>query len=303
VKLNLSKYDRICFLGDSITANGQWIKEISQWFIDNMPQLEIGLYNCGLSGARGREMNVKNRFVTDCLKYFPKYVVIMYGMNDVEVYSHGSDDEESKANVEWGMSHYADALKYYVEECKKFGATPIICSPTPYNEYGNTPVKSYEGTDKDLEILACQAQEIAKENNLLFIDMRSALLKYMDQNPINEDRMHPNDYGHHLMAETFLCAIGAKDIVEPDKECKISPKNEERYTIEQTLRRVMYVERLWQHEDFERPLAERKELAVQYSKKQNMEFWDNMVENYNKNADFKDELRGEIIKLTREMYI
>ena len=46
MKLDLAKYDRICFLGDSITQNGQWIAEVFEYFKEYMPELKIGLYNC-----------------------------------------------------------------------------------------------------------------------------------------------------------------------------------------------------------------------------------------------------------------
>jgi len=302
MKLNLSKYDRICFLGDSITAEGTWIKEVTQWFLDNLPELEIGLYNCGISGARGSEMNLKNRFVSDCLRYFPKYVVIMYGMNDIEVFSHNSDNPADKRAVERGISLYPEMLRYYIEECKKIGATPIICSPTPYNEYTETPAENFVGSDQDLMILAGIAEQIAKENGLLFIDMRQALFSRLAENPIREDRMHPNAYGNHLMAEAFLCAIGAKETPEPDKECVVSPKNEKRYEKEQILRDIMYIERLWQGEENIKSVAERKEIARNYCGKQKDPLFEKIGQHYVEYADYKDELRGEIVKLTLEMY-
>ena len=64
MRLQLEKHDRICFLGDSITAAGLWMKEVAQWFLDNKSELEIGLYNCGISGARGREKNIKNESIS-----------------------------------------------------------------------------------------------------------------------------------------------------------------------------------------------------------------------------------------------
>ena len=302
MKLNLSKHDRICFLGDSITAAGLWVKEVSQWFLDNLPELEIGLYNCGISGKRGREKNVKNVFYSDCIRYFPKYVVIMYGMNDVEVINHGNDDENSLKSIKEAVAGYPDTLNYYIEECKKIGAIPVICSPTPYNEYTDTPATLYKGTDKDLAVFAEMAEKIAKENNLIYVNMRKAIFDHIYENPINEDRVHPNPYGHHLMAEEFLCTIGAKEEREIEKDCVISPKNEKRYETEQILRNLMFVERLWQGEDGTKSIEDQKKYAKEYSEKQEDKRWLEWVKEFVENVDYKDELRGQIVKLTLDMY-
>lgn len=58
MKLKLDKNDRICFLGDSITADGIWVAEIIEYFIKHYPELKIGFYNCGYiwdAGIRANE--------------------------------------------------------------------------------------------------------------------------------------------------------------------------------------------------------------------------------------------------------
>ena len=302
MKLNLSKHDRICFLGDSITAAGLWVKEVAQWFLDNLPELEIGLYNCGISGKRGSEKNTKNVFVSDCVRYFPKYVVIMYGMNDVDVISHENENKENLENIKYAIDGYPDTLNYYIDECRKIGATPIICSPTPYDEYSDVEAKNYKGTDRDLAIFADKAEKIAKENGLIYVNMRKALFEHLDKNPVREDRVHPNSYGHHLMAEEFLYTIGAKEIREIDKECVVSPENEKRYETEQILRNVMFVERLWQDEEGTKSIEEQKKYAKEYCEKQEDKRWLEWGKGFIENVDYKDELRGAIVKLTLDMY-
>lgn len=84
MKLKLDKNDRICFLGDSITADGIWVAEIIEYFIKHYPEQKIGFYNCGISGTRGYRANEANRLYCDCFNLYPKYVVIMFGMNDAE---------------------------------------------------------------------------------------------------------------------------------------------------------------------------------------------------------------------------
>lgn len=305
MKINLEKHDRISFFGDSITAHGMWIREVAEYFSKNYPELEIGIYNSGIAGSRASGANLKDRMFCDCLQMFPKYVVVMFGMNDVEYGLHGSQDPDEIARMKASIAKYPDSLKNIINICKSAGATPIICSPTPYDEYNDGPNPTKPGIDEDLQGFAVVAKSIAEENGLLFVDMRDAIFGHIDEKPVREDRVHPNEYGHHLMAERFLTAIGAKETEEPEKVVEISEKNQKRFETEQILRKLMFVERdgmLWQFENYNRPLEERKELLAKTTAELDNEFWHLMNDNYKANADFKDELRGELVKLTLDMY-
>ena len=305
MKINLEKGDRISFFGDSITAHGMWIREVAEYFAQNYPELEIGIYNCGIAGSRASGANLKNRMYCDCLHVFPRYVVVMFGMNDVEYNLHGSEDPAEIEKMNKSIASYPDSLKNIIDICKGAGATPIICSPTPFDGYNDGPNPAKPGVDEDLQGFAQVAKSVAQENGLLFVDMRDAIFSHIDEKPVREDRVHPNEYGHHLMAERFLCAIGAKETEEPDKVVEISEKNQKRFEVEQILRKLMFVERDgmgWQFEDYNRPLEERKKLLAETAKELDNDFWNLVNNNYVKYADFKDELRGELVKLTLDMY-
>lgn len=305
MKINLEKHDRISFFGDSITAHGMWIREVAEYFAQNYPELEIGIYNCGIAGSRASGANLKDRMYCDCLHMFPKYVVVMFGMNDVEYGLHGSENPEEIAKMKASIASYPDSLKNIIKICKEAGATPIICSPTPFDGYNDGPNPPKPGVDEDLQDFTEVAKKTAEENGLLYIDMRDAIFSHISEKPVREDRIHPNEYGHHLMAERFLCAIGAKETEDADKVLEPSEKNMKRFEVEQILRKLMFVDRDgmgWQFENYHRPLEERKELLANTAAELDNDFWHLMNNNYVKNADFKDELRGELVKLTLDMY-
>ena len=305
MKLKLEKGDRISFFGCSVTSHGIWIREVVEHFLQKYPELEIGFYNFGISGSKGGCYNLKNRMYCDCLNVFPKYVVVMFGGNDVEMSLHGSENPEDIKKMRESHARYPEALREIIQRCRAIGATPILCSPPPYDEYNDSPTEIKPGTDKDLEKLSGIAKDIAEENGLIFVDMRNAVLAHIDEKPITPDRVHPNEYGYHLMAERFLLAIGEREVEQPDKIVEISEKNMKRYEVEQILRNIMFVERDgmgWQYEDFDRPLEERKKLLTEFNQTQDSEYWDMMERDYLKYADFKDELRGELIKRTLDMY-
>ena len=304
MKLQLNKYDRICFFGDSITSEGLWIAEIAEYFKENYPELSISVFNAGICGARAGDAHLKNRIYGDCLIYNPKYVVIKFGMNDVEYFCHGSDNPEDITKIQKAFEDYPKNLMAIIDTVKKAGATPIICSPTPYDEYSDKAEIIRKGTDADLVLFTDICKKIADENGLLFVDLRSAIYDKLNEDPIREDRVHPNAHGYHIMAQRFLKAIGAKDAEQTDGIFEMSPLNKKRFDEEQKLRLVMFVEHngmLWQYEDFSRPLEEKKVIAAKNLKNYEGEWWKEVSDTYQEYADKIDELRSNIIKYTLEM--
>lgn len=303
--LNLSKHDRICFLGDSITANGLWIAEIIEYFKSNYSELKTAFFNCGISGSKGREADIKNRLFCDCLNLFPKYLVIMFGMNDAMPYLYAPDchepDKEEKR--EKALKEYEQGLINVIKKCQKYGVVPIICTPTPYDEYTASKTENWYA---DIALRRCGdiVRGLASQYNILLIDMYSILYQYMDKAPVKEDRIHPDEFGQHLMAEQFLYSIGAKERIEPEKTVLLSTENEKRFRAEQIYRQIIFVERdymLWQYENNTPSLGERKRLLKKRAETETAEWLDMIADTYFKYADFKDEIKGEIIRLTLEM--
>lgn len=305
MKLELKKRDRICFLGDSITHNGQWIAEIYEYFMEYMPELEIGFYNCGVAGTSAWNAVLKDRLYCDCLNLFPKYTVIMFGMNDIGRFLFGKEDEESKSSRVRRMKLFEESMANLISECKAAGSIPILCSPTPYDEY-NDPAPEYSiGIDGALEKCTEIVKRLAAEEQLLYIDMRSTFMKYIDQRPISPDRVHPSEFGHHLMAEIFLCAIEVKSIMEPDKKVILQEKNKVRYEAEQLLRKIVWVERDlmgWHHLSEDLTLEERKSRIMECLKREQRENARLAMNLYLEYGDYKEKLRGDVVRKTLAMY-
>ena len=76
--------DIICFLGDSITANGRWMAEVYQYL---RKKYKVKCYNCGFSG--GTALNASYYLNSECLIYNPDYVSIMFGINDIRISLYG----------------------------------------------------------------------------------------------------------------------------------------------------------------------------------------------------------------------
>ncbi len=301
MKLELKRNDRICFFGDSITANGMWIAEVFEHFVKNYPELKIGLYNCGISGSRGYAFDLKDRVHCDCLQLFPKYVVVMFGMNDIHSWLYNPNHPEYNVPGirEKQYELYEAALERIIALFKKEEITPIICSPTPYDQYSDVEAEN-NLADSGTETCAKIAKEKAEKYGLIYVDMRGALMDRLDRMPVGEDRVHPNDFGHHLMAERFLYAIGAKDKEDIDTPVTLSEKNLARKEMEAKLRRMMGIERDHFGLQFEpsKPIEERKAVLKKAMDEGNFLH----LGAYFDEADYRDEIYGELIKRTKEMY-
>jgi len=305
MKLEFSVRDRVCFLGDSITAHGFWEAEVVEYFLQNYPQYKVEFYNCGISGTKGKNAEEKNRLWCDFFNFFPRYAVIMFGMNDVETYLYDKKTEtpERVSRRESVLLDYRSTIEHLVDVCRSRGIVPILCTPTPYDEYNSLPSDIREGADSALEYCAGIVRDVCREENILLCDMRKVLMEHITQQPIQNDRCHPNLYGHHLMAEQFLVSIGAKESVEPDRPVVLSQKNKLRFEIEDILRDLLFVERDymgWQREA-SYATSYRKRLLGERIKSEKRDF-SQVLKNYNEYADIKDELYGELVRRTAEMY-
>ncbi len=302
MKLKLSCRDRIVFFGDSITAHGFWEAEVIEYFLRHEKALQIRFFNCGISGSRGDEANLKDRMYMDCLNYFPRYVVVMFGMNDIRMWLYANTDAGSVAERERRLAAYEGSLEAIIDRCLQNDATPIICSPTPYDEYSDAAGYNYK-VDGALKHCRDVAEKVAKKHGLIFVDMREILMAHLDEKPVSDDRVHPSRYGHHLMAEQFLYTIGAKKGIEPDAVCELSPRNEARFETEDILRDLFFVEQDflgWQNG--KAPAMPRRKALLRKQVKADGRNFDTVVRNYTKYADYKDELLAKLLRQTLELY-
>ena len=71
---------RVCFVGDSITRAGVFIKHIVGYYRKEFPGCGVEFYNCGISG--GNLGNTLRVFEEDVAIYNPTHIVLMIAGND-----------------------------------------------------------------------------------------------------------------------------------------------------------------------------------------------------------------------------
>ncbi len=289
----------ICFLGDSITHGGTYIKELAQIYLDS--ETENGryeFYNCGISGDTAG--GAIKRLEDDVLAYNPDIVMIMFGMNDIgqNLYIKANYNEEVEAKRQTNLTNYKNNMRTIVDTFLENDVEVILCTPTPYDDVTNQVYECNIGLEKCAEFI----RELAEEKGLELVD------HYKNMYPLRStkywgasDPIHPNALGHHAMAQSIMHDLGYID--EMDFETAItnfSPINEERHTYVNNFRMFVMIERNMINGGYtttEDKLDRAKELQAQ----QTSDHWRWIYQNYIDNCGRGLEMLDEVIRLTEEM--
>jgi len=206
-KSGLKAGDRIVFLGDSITAGGNggkgYINVIRQHLAEKKPELKIECIGAGISGNKVTDL--QRRVDNDVIKKMPSLVFIYIGINDVW---HGENDPKRGTTPE----AFEAGLNEVIGKIEKAGARVILCTPTVIGEKtasGNT-------LDAKLDQYAEISRKIAADRKLTLCDLRKAFVDNLAKNNeknaergiLTGDRVHLNEAGNRVVAETMLKSLG-----------------------------------------------------------------------------------------------
>ncbi|MBQ2704832.1 MAG: hypothetical protein IJF58_04730 [Clostridia bacterium] len=208
--------EKICFIGDSITAATYWIAHIADYYSQNTAE-QIELYPCGIGG--GNCESGYRYFADQTAPWQANTAVIKLGMNDIGRGYYGKkNDLEMQKEL---MNKYKDNLLKLIDTVKAANINRIILlAPTPYDEINDCEAENYVGCMDALRDCAKVMEEIADNQNLEFYDLGGQMFDLLkkgyaigNKNPlINGDRVHPTELGHSVMARLFLTAQGFKDL-------------------------------------------------------------------------------------------
>ena len=299
------KNETVCFLGDSITTHGHFVKEVFQFLIDNHKEDRVKIYNCGVPGDAA--CRTVDRLYEDCLILNPTTVILMLGANDIERALYMPDKEIE--NVEEKREHFLELyrvnMRKIIEACIEMNAKVILCTPTPTDDEKHSAKGCNVPLGKCIDFL----KEIAEEKSLQLVDYNTVMFNMMDREIFNADGLHPSEYGHHVMAQVLLKALGY--IKECDFETMpvYSEKNQERFEAEQLYRSIRMIE--WTSlYDFmkENPEASYEE-KIQKVKKcrqdgvdAKQDWYVEFADNYINHVHQIPKIQGDVIKKTIKMY-
>lgn len=300
-----NKNETVCFLGDSITRHGHFVKEVFQFLADYHKEDRVKIYNCGVPGDAA--CRAVDRLYEDCLIFNPTTVVLMFGANDIErsLYMPDKEVENVEEKRESFLELYRVSIRKIVEECMVADVKVILCTPTPTDDGKSSAKGCNVPLGKCIDFL----KEIAEEKHLQIVDYNTIMFDMMDKEIFKDDGLHPSEYGHHVMAQVLLKALGY--IKECDFETipVYSEKNLERFKEEQLYRDVKMFEwcMLYDFNKANPDASYQEKIEIAKQKRQEainlkQEWLVNITDNYIKHFHQIAKLQGNVIEKTIKMY-
>ena len=287
--------DIICFLGDSITARGILCAEVYQTL---GKKKRIKCYNCGVSGSTTR--NANDYLYSHCLNYNPTHVAIMFGINDINrpYYSDSYTAPDKDENIREALEIHKSCYEEIVKKCIAFGAKVILSIPVPYDEVSEGAeenLRCQRGLDESAEFV----RHLAEKYGCEIVDYDKMMRPMLSKGVISGDRVHPTDYGYHVMAQVFMRDTGIIDKCDFATPFVFEKWNEERYEAERALKDIYFVEycAIFRKAREERlTFAEKKALALSLIEKHEHPGIKEWLGIYAKEIDFREEYESRLIE-------
>ena len=206
---HLKKCARIAILGDSITEQRLYSRNIAAYLAACQPDLEAHVFQFGWSGETAAGCNA--RLENDVLPFKPDFATTCYGMNDggYAPFNAGTGDRYKKPMME------------IVRKLKEAGALVVVGSPGAVDRYffrrgpdGEKTAAMYNDTLGKLRDIA---KRTAKEYEFPFADVHQTMwcAATKAQNKLGKDYhvcgadgFHPAPNGQLLMAHALLKGLG-----------------------------------------------------------------------------------------------
>jgi lysophospholipase L1-like esterase len=245
----------VCCLGDSLTELGGWIYDINDYLARSNSKTRF--FNCGIGG---NQVSMAPYYLEDeVLRFKPDYVIVMFGANDIHPYLY-SKDEISRSSEEPRASEKRRLREKYIanlELCcfllKQRGAEVILLTPPPFDaveEHFTTEV--CYGCNEELKYYGDEVKKLAEKKKLPCIDlydvMQQATLQFDKEKTVlyQQDRVHPNEDGFHVMAAAVLRGLGW-DVPIPENVSQLRAlpfkktySNDKRFETEKILRLLSF---------------------------------------------------------------
>lgn len=229
---------RVCFVGDSITHIGVFIKHIVGHYRKLFPGSGVEFYNCGIAG--GYLGNTLAVFDEDIAIYDPTHIVLMIGVNDTRRENLSSPpSEERYAKLIKAYEEYQQNMEQFYKIVCERNIEFILCTPMPYAEYAGDPNSVLRGGYALVQGYAAYVKDFAEKHSIELCDFHDLATRYMQSEVLYDpDHVHPNARGHELMAEKLLSMQG----IPFEATYDFSPEMNEWYDITQKLRNIVTAE-------------------------------------------------------------
>ena len=209
--MNIGNRQSILFTGDSITdcgrthplGQGAGLGEGYVALVDSLlaawyPQLRINILNSGIGGNRA--IDLEARWQTDVLALEPDWLSIMIGINDVW---RQFDDDLNPDQV--GLDRYESTYRRLLEQARPIVGTGLVLM-SPYYIESNLSDPMRERMDA----YGAVVEQLAHAFDAVFVNVQAAIDHHLAHRPTQllcDDRVHPNQIGHMIIAKSFLTTM------------------------------------------------------------------------------------------------
>lgn len=208
--LEIQAGQTLLFTGDSITdcgrtyplgagagLGGGYVALVESLLAAQHPQTPVRVLNTGISGNRVTDL--QERWQSDVLEHQPDWLAIMIGINDVWR-QFDTPDDPAPVTPEIFEATYRALLQSIPPTTQILLATPFLIEADPTD-----PMR------QQMDYYGSIVKILAGEFDLPCIDTQAAFNAYLQHRPaqsLAEDRVHPNQTGHTILAKAFLDSLG-----------------------------------------------------------------------------------------------
>lgn len=206
--------ERAVFLGNSITDGGHYHSYIWLYYMTRFPEMNIRIFNGGIGGDTAFDMN--KRLDGDIFSMKPTSLMVTFGMNDSGYYEYNGDNAK-----EFGEKKYQESINSFQQMEKRFKGLPdtriVMVGTSPYDETAQIKDNTvFKKKNETMKRLVSYQQESATKNGWEFTDLNAPMValnqQFQQKDPsftlCGNDRIHPDNDGHMVMAYLFLKAQG-----------------------------------------------------------------------------------------------
>ena len=207
--------DRVVFLGNSITDGGHYHSYIWLYYMTRFPEMNLTVLNAGVGGDRAEEMF--KRLDGDVFPKNPTVLITTFGMNDTGYFEYNEPGAEEFADKRVQESY--DWYKKIESRYKKLNNTRIVLmGGSPYDETAKIENNPFRNKSKAMLRIVDFQRKAAIENGWEFLDLGAPMTEINEREQkadqsftlCGNDRIHPDNDGHMVMAYFFLKAQGFK---------------------------------------------------------------------------------------------
>jgi lysophospholipase L1-like esterase len=217
--------DRVCCIGDSITAGGLYQLYLDLFYATRHPDRSIAFYNCGIGGDTAAAIveGSSFRIQRDVLDHRPTVATVMLGINDIQSRLYDSKEQvaDAAAQRQEALDRYRSSMPQVLTSLRDAGVRVILFTPSVFDD---TAVKkdgtTFVGANDALKKCSTCVRQWARDFGMGLVEIHDTMdrinLAEQAENPAFtihgigqkswNDRVHPGPGAHLVIAFAVLKA-------------------------------------------------------------------------------------------------